>query len=151
MRRPKWPQPIVAEAETSSASPSAWNSNRPKNDGMKEFYNDFIKGNQYSDCIKGNKLFMIPKVTTRIISLLTSDVKTWILVGVSIRVVDEALKCLKIVEDFGKRLKCDIGSNAGVGGWSTSVSSQHSSNKGANRIYGYPSDKNYGTRVIHGY
>lgn len=53
---------------------------------------------EYRDFIKGNELLTVPEalnaVTTWTISLLTSDVKTRKLIGVSGEAVEEALKSL---------------------------------------------------------
>lgn len=55
---------------------------------------------EYEDSMKGNKFLNIPEalnvVMTRTISLLTMDVKTYELIGVSREVIEEALKSFKI-------------------------------------------------------
>lgn len=70
---------------------------------------------EYHDFINDNELLTVPEAldaeTTRAISLLTLDVKTRKLVSVSREVVEEALKCLKIVLNIlAKRSNamCDI-------------------------------------------
>lgn len=91
------PHPIFTETETPSPSPSAWNKNRQNKDAA---YYDRMK-DEYRDYIMGKQLLMIAEglnaVTTRTISLLTSDVKTRKLIGVSRENIEEALKYLQIV------------------------------------------------------
>lgn len=59
---------------------------------MKDEYRDYIKGNELLTIVE-----VLNAVTTRTISLLTSDVKTRKLIGVSREAVEEALKYLQIV------------------------------------------------------
>lgn len=76
------------------ASPSAWPAKRPK----KEHYDSLEE--QYGKFCLGNELIVVPSVgesiNTRTITLLTKDVKTRKLIGVSRKVIEEYLKIFSI-------------------------------------------------------
>lgn len=90
------PQRQDTQVEATSPIKSAWTSTKPKKkkdaayyDRMREKYLDFIKGNKLLTILEA-----LNSVTTMIISLLMTDVKTCKLVGVSREAIEEAFKSL---------------------------------------------------------
>lgn len=90
------PQPIATQVETPSPTPLDWTSNRSKRKKKKK---DAAYVTNTRTTLESNELLTIPEalntVISKPISLLTTDVKTHKLIGVSREVMEKALKCLK--------------------------------------------------------
>lgn len=76
---------------------TTWYENRPK---MKDVAYYIAQRGKFEESFKGNEFLTISEsleaVNTHIISLLTSDIKTWKLIGVSRENMEDALKTLHI-------------------------------------------------------
>lgn len=95
------------------ATPTAWASDKPKK--RPEYY-ETVK-EKYKEFIDGIGLLSIPSilktVVTRAISLLTSDVKSRKLIGVSREIMEEAFKSQYSAKSAGQEIQRYVGYPAG--------------------------------------